>query len=351
MPLESSHLEVSPAQISQSLDITTNLPRSKEDLAKLEADFANAKSRLCNFTLFDSSFADLEATQTADLLKTIREIVQKFSGQLSSLDIELEFPPQWLVSQVLGIFTDLEYPNLSKLRVYVADPGEATSYQSYETWQFFATFADHSDALKEIWAAPAEWLLAYGKDPMKCFTVTQITTFTFMAVESVRSILSPLRRCVELQDLDVQFMDNCDLSYDWLKKEAGYRNGAPLIITLPKLKTLRIEFSNRAVANMLNALNLPGLQLLHLRWYSGIPRKDRQAVYDAVNGLVLRSNCLNTMVELSYEIEEKWHHGRWASSGEKLRRFLLKKEQEELEMEAELEMEMDAEFEDFDEDW
>ncbi|KAH6915716.1 hypothetical protein BKA70DRAFT_1556313 [Coprinopsis sp. MPI-PUGE-AT-0042] len=299
---------------------------------KIRSRLRKCRIELCSFTFFDSQFDDLEASETGAFLTTLREIVQKFSRQLASLQLELEFAPEWLVTQVLGVFTDLEYPKLSKLKVYVADPGEASSLQSDETWQFFITFATHSDTLKEIWVAPAEWLLAYGRDPMKCFTVSQATSFTFEAVESVRSVLSPLRRCAELQELDVRFMDHCDLSGGWLEKEAGYRDGAPLIIDLPKMKTLLIEFSNAAAANTMNALKLPQLQLLTLRWYSGIPRSDREAVYNSVKELVRRSHCLNMTVELSYNGEEKWHTGRWTSSGDQLRRFLLRKEQEEWEL-------------------
>ncbi|TEB24928.1 hypothetical protein FA13DRAFT_1905108 [Coprinellus micaceus] len=250
----------------------------------------------------------LPSSITGPLISALRGPISAHAHQLATLDIEIEFPPDWLPPLVMKLFkTDLDsdnvYPKLTKVRLYIADPG--TSDPKFEVGgeKFWYSFSEDSHHLKELTTAPGEWLLGYGLTVSKSYAWEQITRLDLQCVDSLRSILSPLRSCKELEYLNVQFSGNCDRAEGWLEKESLYREGAPLTIDLPHLKELRIQFSDRATATMFNALTLPNLGVVGLLWYSGVPSDDRKVTYDALNQLqvVVRSRCWDTIVDLNYD--------------------------------------------------
>ncbi|KAJ3501808.1 hypothetical protein NMY22_g18798 [Coprinellus aureogranulatus] len=301
-------------------------PACQQAVTRFATILSKTASLPIHIFFFDAGVSGgLSASVTGPLVSALRGPISEYAHRLATLDIEMEAPPGWLPPLVLQLFSGNQYPKLTKVRLNIDDANIFAPRFYHEGMEFWYSFAKDSHHLNELKACPGEWLLGQGLTVSKSYSWEQITHLTVKPVESLRSILSPLRQCRDLESLLVSFSDDCDQSEYWLQKESLYRDGAPLILNLPHLKELRIEFSDRSAMTMFNALTLTNLETLGLTWYSGIPLVDRRATCEALKKLIARSRCFRAMLNLNYDGEVSYKS--WAESEYVLRKTMLKQEE------------------------
>lgn len=127
-----------------------------------------------------------------------------------------------------------------------------------------------------------------------------------------------MRSCLELEYLDIQYVEECEQSEGWIEEALVDEVQNPITIKLPRLERINIHFWGMEAAATFRCLSLPALKHLSLAWYDlgSCPLECRQNTYDAICELVKRSKLKQSEVRLALNCSGRCYSDTFAQRKE-----------------------------------